>query len=334
MEDDDIRGDIEAALKELESGADSAPKETSTPAPEGPARDERGRFAAKETNEPASEEPETGASAPAETPTIRMPASLKPELKARWEQLDPDVQAELVRREEEVQSAKSEWDKKANRYNQLDAVISPVRERIALAGTTEDQYIRQLIAADEILRSNPEVGLREVARMYGVHPSQLNAVMQQQAAEQQYSQGYHPVIDQLEAKVQQLIDHINQQQYAEEERANADLQAHIDAFKSDPAHRYFEDVRPLMAALFSAGQVTDLKTAYDMAVYADPKIRALIQQERVADDKAKAAAAKAKAAGGSVTGAPGSGQATAAKSASPRTSIREDIEAAIASLST
>ena len=59
-------------------------------------------------------------------------------------------------------------------------------------------------------------------------------------------------------------------------------------FAADPANRYVENVRPMMAALIKAEQVPALQRgapmkdvlseAYDMACQADPQIRLLIQK--------------------------------------------------------
>jgi hypothetical protein len=116
-------------------------------------------------------------------------------------------------------------------------------------------------------------------------------------------------------------------------------QSFIDQFAAEtdasgnPAHPHFETVRSVMGSLISSGNATDLKSAYDMAVYANPELR---QEElkRVAASQSQAkvkteAVQKAKKAQRSKV----RGSATPAAQALPaNASIRDTINASIRQL--
>jgi len=332
FEDDDISADVEAALRELNGDAPEADAKSSAPETDGPVRDERGRFAPK--NEPADQtQPENGITEPP-TATIRpMPASLKPEIKARWERLDPDVQDELIRRDQEVQRAKQEWDKKAGRYNKLDEVLSPARSMWELNGMTEDQAIKQLLAAENLLRTDPIAGLQWLAQQYGVHPSQVGAMLQQQ-------QQMQPQGSQTDAGLQVLIDQIadlrawkDQAIQAQEQREADAAERTIAEFKSRPENRYFDDVRDDIVKFLDAGLANSLEEAYERACWANPQIRRLLETQRAEQEKATKAAANAKRAAVSVTGAPNRGSEIAQqRQVSHSDDVEADVRAALASI--
>ncbi len=114
----------------------------------------------------------------------------------------------------------------------------------------------------------------------------------------------------------------------------------LERFKADPAHRYFENVEPLMSQLISSGLVqrtgdhmADLKSAYEAACYQNPEVRGLLIKEQIAADEAgrkareKDAAEKARQASRSITGSP-SGAVRESDSTNRRGSSHDDAAAA------
>lgn len=99
--------------------------------------------------------------------------------------------------------------------------------------------------------------------------------------------------------------------------------------KGAPKHPYFRQVAPVMGALIQAGRAADMETAYAMAVYADPEVRAKIDAAEKAARAREAAAEQrrrsenARRAGSSITGSPAGSTAPA-----PKATLREEIVAA------
>jgi len=137
---------------------------------------------------------------------------------------------------------------------------------------------------------------------YGIDP---NYVFQRLTGGQQQRQT-NPELMQVQNELQQL----KQARLAEQQSIQAAEQAQvtqtIDSFAADPKHIYFANVKAEMAALLSSNRAKDLTEAYEMACWARPDIRPLLQQAEALrkQEELKAKAEKARKAGSSLTGSP------------------------------
>lgn len=371
-----IRESLTSAMDALSAGVnDPAPAPTAAPVAEAPAatapepvaaaepapaagqpRDPSGKFAAKTPDAPAeagaaaaapppaaTQQPEPAAPAQPEpqSEAIRVPPSLPAAVKAKFADLDPDVQSAFAKLEESVQTAKAEWGRKGERLNRYDEILGPRLERWRISGLDEFSGIQALLAAQDYLERNPAEGLAHIARSYGVDLRSLagNAVQQQTGMEAQrptiapeLQTVLQPLVQQVQALQQQL--QVTQQQ--SEQQKLTEAQAEVQAFANDPKNIYFENVRGQVAAILQAGQAQTLSDAYQMAIWASPEVRPLLLAEQAkaaqaeaakqaAEQAARTKAAAAQAAAGSVTGAPAPG---AQAPQGPVGSIRESLVAA------
>lgn len=333
--EDDIGADVAAAFTEAKApDAAAAAAATPTPAPETPAgaaRDEHGRFAPKPdeaaqqnstTDQPAAAAPE------AQPELIRPPASWSAQAKADFATLPEHIQKEVLKRETDVTKGFEERAAQLKRYEPLEQVIAPHRDRIHMAGVDEATYVRSLIAADEALRGPNRIqAFAQLAQMYGIDPRSFTQPGQ---SGQQPQAQLAPEMQALIQKVASLEQSLTQQTTQSQQAETTKLQAEIDAFAKD--HLYFENVRPAVAALLRTGQATTLAEAYDMACWARPDVRPLLIKEQAdkqraeAEATARAKASNAKQAAGSITGSPAPGAAPAPANAN--TSIEDDVRAA------
>lgn len=135
----------------------------------------------------------------------------------------------------------------------------------------------------------------------------------------------------IAAQVRQELTQSFQQQRQERETVKA--RAAVEEFAANPEHEFFEDVWADMAGLIDSakarGVEMDMKEAYTRSVWANPEIRAIVQQREQAKSAAtsEAATQRASAAGSSVRNHP----ATAINGARPG-DLRSDIMASIAKL--
>lgn len=341
------------------AAATSAEAVTSTPeAPaSGPARDATGKFAPKTTDTPAPAGAAEAATPPADTPTIetaapveqeppkeaiRVPPSLPAAVKAKFADLEPDVQQAFTKLEESVQTAKAEWGKKGERLNRFDEILGPRVDRWRLSGLDEYSGIQALLAAQDFLEHNPVEGLAHIARSYGVDLRAMagQAIQQRPAAEGQLAPTAMPelqtYLQPLVQQVQTLQQQLQQSQQHSEHQKLTEAQATVQAFAADPANMYFENVRPVVAKLLEAGLATDLQDAYHQAIWSSREIRPLLEAEQAkgiqaaAQAKVQEKAAQSKAqtaqhAAGSITGAPAPG---AVAPAGPVGSVRDTLRAA------
>ena len=250
------------------------------------ARDEAGRFKAKEASDAteaedagaATELADTSVEAVVEPETVLdAPASWSATAKANWAGLSRELQDEVLKREGDWQKADGERATQLRGYEPIEAAIAPVRQHLQLNGVEPGQYVAQLVAADQYLRTNPQEAMQWIAKQYGIDLSQTQA-------ESEVDPVLAPLVQKINALEGHLTQFATQQQHSESTR----VQTEIDVFEKD--HPHFEEVRQQMGALIQTGTAADMSTAYDMAVWANPTTRAKLQAEQSteADQKRKA----------------------------------------------
>jgi hypothetical protein len=243
--------------------------------------------------------------------------------KAEWDKLPVIIRADIAKREQEVSDG-------FKQYSGMKELM-PYVEMAQRSGTSLKAALDNYTGLENLLRQDVVKGVSQIAANMGTHPVELaqrilqaygQQPSQQAAPDQSGAQPLDPSILQqylnpLSQELNTLKQHITQQQQAEQARQQAAINSVLERFKSDPAHRYFENVEPLMSQLISSGLVqrtgdhmADLKSAYEAACYQNPEVRELLINDKIAKDEAgrkereKVAAEKARQASRSITGSP------------------------------
>ena len=215
----------------------------------------------------------------------------------------------------------------------FEEIMQPHRGDFERAGMDDVAAVRQLLAAHQFLKTDPQNAINWLANQYGVD---MAAVGNDPAGDDEFAD---PQVKALQQQVAQLTGFIQNQQTQQQSQTQASMQSMIDQFATEtdangnPVHPHFEKVRGVMGTLISNNNATDLKQAYEMAVYADPELRQA-EIDRVAASKTQAsvkteAVKKAKKAQRSKV----RGSATPAAPALPaNASIRDTINASIRQL--
>jgi hypothetical protein len=305
------------------------------------ARDARGPSAAP-ASEPASSEsqapaaPEAHDAAPRGAPPepIQPPASWSAPAKAAFASLSPIVQSEIAKREADVNRGFEERAAQLKRFEPLEQILEPRRERLAARGVSDVDFVKTLFAASDWIDRDPVSALRELMRQKGVTAQHLGVTPP--AGQQPPSPNGHgaaqlpPAYVALAQQVHQLQTHLSQRDQAERAHRLQSVQSEIQAFAADSANLYFANVRDDMIALLQSGRAADLRDAYDKAVWANPETRALLQADAAKKAEAdrlnaqRQSAAGARRAAGSVVGAPVPGSSPAGAGHSTK-SLREEI---------
>lgn len=252
---------------------------------EGPHRDPDGKFAAKEDEAVVAQDapaeiradPGTDAETEAAPQALEAPASWTAAAKEVWPTLAPEVQAEVLRREGDWQRTDGERAEKIKRYESIDAALEPVRKNLELNGVEPAQYVRQLAAADQYLRTNPHEALQWLAKQYNIDLAQMNA---EPAEVDPYTAPLVNEINQLKSQQAQFFEAQRQQEIA---RRNQE----IEAFAQDKP--LFDEVVDDMARLAQANLGLDLPALYERAVWANPTTRAKLIAEQTAEAERKRA---------------------------------------------
>lgn len=305
----DEEANVETMTDEMSAVFDRMEAEdTPTETTDGPSRDEQGRFAVKDEPEAPAEAAEASET-PAETPveeTTDQPAEAEPEpeqahaapaswsasAKEHWASLDPAIQAEVLKRESDIQRGLADSAEKLKSYQPLEQALEPARAWMAMNGVNPAQLINQLSEAHMML-ANPQTqqqAIQWLMQSYRIDPSAIGAEPGETELVDPEIAALKQELSDLKAQSQQQL---TQWQIAQQNAA----QAQIDAFKQD--HPNFDALEPKMTLLargyLQANEpVPDLKSLYDEASWAVPEVREtlIVQQREAADAQRKAELAK------------------------------------------
>ena len=257
-------------------------------------------------------DPEPGTDA---SRTYSPPPSWSVDAKAEYDALPDAVKADIAKRETEISKG----------FERLKVLkeLEPYEQLAAQHGTSVAGALESYVAAEQLLTRDPVAGIAWLIQQYNPNLEQLSAAIGANRTAQQ------PANDPVLQRIHSLETQLRQRDQQEAANRTAGLQTEIEAFAADPANRYFENVKQDMGVLLRSGRASDLKSAYEMAVWANPETRKHLQadQQRAADADRKRKEAervsKARNASGGLTGSPMPG-ATAPGDGKPL-SIRDAI---------
>ncbi len=350
--------------KEVRSRRDTR-RDTNTRDASGEFETQEGETDKSETGKVEGEETEVEASQGTQVQTA--PAAWAKDAKEAWATLPQQVQAAVLKREQDVEKGiKSLKDQ----YSELDKAIAPHKEAIQKFGKTPGQAVEQLFAWFQALAQNPDQAIPALIQSYNYDPRKIIQAfgIQPQAApepkkevEEQPEGDISPAVQNYITKLEERINGFEQKvgqsfngiMGSFQEQSMAKTHEILNTWAKDKP--YFNEVRTFMGHLLTPDPNTgvaavplkdgrvDLDTAYEMATWGNPEVRAKV----LADQKAKADAdrtAKLKAeadlqqkqadksrrASGSIPpGTPGaevSRKTTPPKGRSVRDSLKDSIE--------
>jgi len=252
-----------------------------------PVKGPDGRFQSKVAAPSAPEgievpgKPELAAPEPAK-PAIEAPQSLPDDVKKAWATFSPEVQAGIARRENEAHEKITTDGQRIKALSSFEEALAPFQARLQQVQAPPHEYVRRLAAADQMLAPDPLRGIQEVARLYGIDLRQAVT-------------GQPDPSSALHSKIHELETRLSEREKADESARLSAANQQIEQFAKD--RPYFQEAVDMMDKLIRSGAAKGLEDAYDMAINADPEIRAKRDTEAKAEAEKKATEeAKAKAA--------------------------------------
>lgn len=305
---------------------DTAPEDAAPATPEtGKTTAEKGKAKPKtpaEAAPKAQDQPASAMSPPAHWDAAKREAfgKLPPEAQKVVNDLARDLEAGFTRKSMEVAD-------KVKFGESVRSLVTPAhRQQLQSAGMTEVDGFRRLLEYQDAFTRDPTGYVRWVAQQARLDPRQIFPQLaggdgRAPAAQQQPQPPADPQFLRLHETIQNLSQEVNgfkrQQvdaQYRNAERSIANFRSATDE-SGQPKHPHFDKVEKQMDWILRSNPeilaIEDfeqrLKTAYDLAVYADPEIktqlidseaeRRLAEKARLADlNKAKRAQAPIKSA--------------------------------------
>lgn len=201
------------------------------------------------------------------------PKSWRKEMHEVFGKLPPEVQAYILKREQDVEAGFKNYDESAKYGKSLQDVISPYQPMLDAQGVKDHAAaVRYLMNAHyQLSVGSPEERtnfLARIAKNYG-----LDLVKAVEAAKVGADAQPSETEKALLARLQKLESGVNAQQQAQLEALQAKTAAEVEAFASDPAHPYFDEVADHITLLLRDPKIS-LKDAYEQAVWANPVTRA------------------------------------------------------------
>ncbi len=253
---------------------------------EAPLRADDGKFAAKDVPAPGVE---PAKDAPKEAPKVSAPRSWPKDMAEKFGALPPEVQSYVTQREAESHKAISTLGQQVKSLEPVQRVLAENRATFERNGTSYEQGLSALIAAQNALDQSPENGLAYLAKTYNVD---LRALAAKVHGNQTDNNGFSPDPEVLQlrnqlANLERQIQYDRSQQTAQqrvateqrEAQVRSSFESQIDTFAKDKADFYdlAPDILPMLAVIqksdpgLSAEQV--LTQAYDRATWANPTTR-------------------------------------------------------------
>jgi hypothetical protein len=222
-----------------------------------------------------------------------LPKSWKQDLAPKFEQLDPDIQTEVHRRESDILRGIETYKSKAKMAEEFEHAMQPYMGTMQQLGVTPVAAVQALMGADHKLRfgsqQEKQAVVADIIRTYGVQfdPSQPL-----------------PQADPSTEHISRLEQEIRALKQSQEQATLAPFVQAVNKFRE--THEHFDDLQTYMEALINSGAARDLEDAYDQALWAHPELRQQAlsaQKAREAEEERKRVEA-AKAAAVQVRGAP------------------------------
>lgn len=315
---DNFRADVEAAYKTVAERTEDTPERPER------ARDESGKFAPREeirtegadagdTSNTVTDADPIQATEQQPSKAVEPPKGWSADAKAKWSTLDPSIQAEVAKREADIDNGGRQWSEQRRAY---DEMLTPVKGLAQRNGVNEREAITRLVQASDWLERDPASFIQSYAQHYGIN---LTVADQQQTRPQSQPD---PYLVQLYQDVQQIQGTLASQQ-------DKEITSVIQSFASSPGHEHFDTVKVEMGRLMQIDPALSMDDAYDKAIWSNKDIRASLLAAQVpkpdARDKDRQQAARARASAVSPKGSGPTGSA-----AIPQKDYGDDTRAFIA----
>lgn len=219
--------------------------------------------------------------------TTKAPTSWKGPAQAKWAKLDPEIQAEVHRREADFHRGIQSYQELAGVGKAHRELFTPYLPMIRAAGTTPAALMQNWLNTEHKLAAATAEGkvqlMVQYAKAYGIDLTALKTHAEKVAAGLPVVPAVDPAVQNLQNQIAQLTQHARQQQEAAVQREYSGVVNEAKNFGAGKPH--YEAVRVKMAQLIESGQANDFQDAYDNAIWLVPEVRAKVLAEQQASER-------------------------------------------------
>lgn len=228
------------------------------------------------------------------------PTTWTAEAKANYKDLPVWAKKEVHKREEDVIRGITNLKEQSQFGQRMQQVVTPYMAMLNQKGVPAENAVQAMLNTLYTLETAAPAKKAELIRDLATrYNADIGLIAKPEDPQQMQVRQY---IAPLEQRIQQLQQVINGQQTSAREQQLSEATRAVETFamtkdeKGALKYPYFENVSEMMASFVESGRATTLEQAYDIAVWADPSTRALLQSEQTKAQQAQLAAkAKEKA---------------------------------------
>lgn len=207
--------------------------------------------------------------------TLKAPSSWRPEVAAKWASIDPDVRAEIERRESNYHEGIKQYQTAANLGHSFHTIAKEYVDDLESRGINALDVVNNFFQIDKVLT-------------HGTNEEKLNAFIQlaRHSGINFDGSGNYEFQDQttneLKQEIQTLKQQLSQINNRELSKTKEQYIQEVNAFASNPSNKHFNTVAPIMERLIKSGSAKTLEEAYNLALNEHPTTKQLLIDEQVA----------------------------------------------------
>jgi hypothetical protein len=205
-----------------------------------------------------------------------LPKSWKKDMGPEWEKASPALKDYVYEREANVMRGIQQYQ---NGYQAWDTLIKPFAPMLEAYPQVNPIQLMQGLMQTHLSLLDPRAPMETKTKIVG----QLLAEYGISMTPDQAPAVDPALIQRLQRSEQQVQQLMAMQQNAQRQQYQAGVNTfvqQIDAFAADPKNKFFNDVQDDILRFINSGAATTLSDAYDLAIWANPAIRAKMLAEQ------------------------------------------------------
>lgn len=223
------------------------------------------------------------------TESSSFPSTWRKELSAKWAAVDPEVKAEIAKRESDMMKGIADYKEASDFGNQVKVAFKPFEALSAAHGVEPLAFVRNAAGVHARLLTGSKEDriavISELAGSLGLGVADFGGG--QAAVDPDLQPVVDPHVSHLQNELRQVNMRLSAREQSDRSAKIASIKTEIEKFAADPANKYFDEVSDDIARLIRTGAAHDLPSAYRLATRANDAVWTKIETGRLSAEQAK-----------------------------------------------
>lgn len=219
-----------------------------------------------------------GEQTPAPVQRKALPKAWKKTMEPLWNELKPELHDYVYSREDDVMKGLQMYQDGHTKWTET---ITPFKQVLDQHPNVNPVQLMQNVMGNHIrlLQTPPQERIALAKKLLEGYGIPIEALTGQPA---QAPDATQRELQELRAEVQRLQGGFQTAEQRLQQQAVAEKTKEVEKFFSDPANKYAEELGDNIFQLLKTGAASDLPTAYEMAMWTNPEVRAKVLAEQQA----------------------------------------------------